>query len=114
LLLRSKNLNKKIKISTGIVFIFNHPGLSTVCVRNFLHLLVVTATVLGISAEVDITVVTVLVNCLVVALGVNCVDCCELNDAPGGSDVVKMLCLWAARQRRPFFSYFTLKEQLHV
>lgn len=76
--------------------------------RNILHLLVVTATVLGISTEVDITVFTVLVNCLVVVLGVNCVDCCEINDDPGGSDVVTMLCLWAARQRRPFFSLHLL------
>ena len=79
-------------------------------VRNFLHLLEVTAAVLGISAEVGITVFRVLVNCLVVVLGVNCADCCEINDDPGGSDVVTMLCLWAARQRRPFFPIsFTLK-----
>lgn len=79
-------------------------------VHNFLHLLEVTAAVLGISAEVDITVFTVLVNCLVVVLGVNCADCCEKNDDPGDSDVVTMLCLWAARQRRPFFPIsFTLK-----
>lgn len=77
-------------------------------VRNFLHSLVVTATVLGISAEADITVFAVLVNCLVVVLRVNSADCCEINDDPGGSDVVTMLCLWAARQRRPFFSLHLL------
>lgn len=86
-------------------------------VRNFLHLLEVTAAVLGISAEVGITVFTVLVNCLVVVLGVNCADCCEINDDPGGSDVVTMLCLWAARQRRPFFSHFIYSKRnnyIHV
>lgn len=83
-------------------------------VRNFLHSLVVTATVLGISAEVDITVFTVLVNCLVAVLGVDCADCCEINDDLGGSDVVTMLCLWAARQRRPFFPFIYSKRNNYI
>lgn len=80
--------------------------------RNFLQLVVVTATAVRIlvtTAEVAVTVFLALVNWLVV-VGVTCIDCCEISEAHGGREVVTMLLLCTARQSRPCLCISLLRE----
>ena len=80
--------------------------------RNFLQLVVATATAVRIlvtTAEAAVTVFLALVNWLVV-VGVTCIDCRDISDAHGDREVVTMLLLCTARQSRPCLCISILRE----